>query len=157
MFLDVYHLNKGIKPIFSDIDSIDWYDGAVNGVFRLDQTNQWFLFCMVYFELNIRERIFFVIETSEEWKVEFTGMFQYHEYGWLTNYDQVKAKMRSAFQNYAGDVYLVKARTLEGNEYEIVQIPLEHLRYVDTIEEGVDQDEAFVSRLNSLFIERPGS
>lgn len=129
---------------------LDWYDGPMSGVFKLDQSEKWYAFNICYFDGQYR-RIFSVIEQSAEWCAHFIRTCETHE-----SLDNIKFSdvpfqtLRGAFLQYTGPLYLMSTSGIEAITYEIVQVPRSVLRFEDDAWDNMDADEEYVAQLHSL-------
>jgi hypothetical protein len=149
----MYKKIQGDKRIYSEIIHIDWYDGGVTGIFKLNDALQWYLFNLVFYDTKENIRFFSLIEVSTEWKNEVKSMMQTDGTGVLVNYDKIKGMIKNAFDRYTGDVFLLRARYIEDVQYEVIRMPLSSLKYFDKIEDTFNQDEKSIEKLKSFFSE----
>jgi len=139
--LDIYHENVGQKPLFSEIKDIDFYDGPTEALCRLIDTDQWIICSLVFIDFEMDERVFTILEISEDVLFKFQSIFEDRHQDQRHFYKEVKAQVKGVYGNYSGRVFLFNSGWLEGVEYKIVEIPLKDLQYFGDIEIVIEQPE----------------
>jgi hypothetical protein len=150
--LQVYKKNVGLKKLFSEVVIIDWYDDPITGVCKLDNTEDWYIYNLCYFDPDQSIRILTLIKTTEEWiakfKAELNKLNNQHDVEYL----KIKLLIRNFVDNYDEDVYLLKTRSIEDINYEIVTLPLAHVQFFNSVEDVMDQDATSLSKWINYFL-----
>lgn len=149
MLMDVYALNRGKSRIYSELEYLDWYDGYMSGIFKLDQTDKWFAFAIVYYDVKETwDRFFYVIEPAADWSLAFVEIIRQEPDN--VDYSLAISKLREVFNQHQGPVYLLKCGHFDEVDYTIVEIPLAHLNYVSE-EKACSQSKRTIAKLKSFF------
>jgi hypothetical protein len=151
MLMDEYKKYKDADNLFSKIYYIDWYDGGVTGILKLKDSEHWYLFNLAFFEPDEKVRIFSLNEVSANWILEIKSLTNLDDPHDTSNYEEIKAKVKNAFNHYRGDAFLLKARYIEDAQCEIVKVPVSSLKYFDHIDDTFEQDEKYIEKLKSFF------
>src|SRR5688500_7939958 len=136
--INTYHKNKGISKLFSEVITIDWYDGTTTGVCKLSQSNEWYVCNMCYFDPDKRIRIFILIRVFDKWMDESKKVETYRGNN-ERDYTSMNELASLAFKGYQDQSFLMKADGINSLSYEIVELPISELRFFGTIDETFDQ------------------
>ncbi|HEY8968344.1 MAG TPA: hypothetical protein VIM64_04615 [Puia sp.] len=146
LLLEAYDKNMGKRPLFSEIVDIDFYDGPTEAMCQLVDTDQWFILSLVYFDVDTNERIFTSLELTNEWLSELSSVWELRSSNVRSFYERVKEKINGIYNVYPGKVFLFRSDWLWSINYEVVQIPLQFLKYFRSIEDVLEQTEESKSK-----------
>lgn len=150
--LEVYNRNAGLKKLFSEVMFVDWYDDPVTGVCKLDNTEDWYIYNLSFFDPARGNRIFTLVNATEEWVANFRSEFnKMNKPDGRDNYDNIKSLMKDYFADYKGKLYLMKTRRLEDKDYKIVLLPPTNMHYFDSIEDVLDQTDVLQRKWLNFF------
>jgi hypothetical protein len=133
--INVYKKNRGISKLFSEVNIVDWYDGATTGVSKLNNSSEWYIFNLCYFDPDKDIRIFTLILATNKWVDEFRAKESNHD-----DYGNLKRHIGVAFENYHDRVFLLNAANPDSLTYEIAELPKSELKYCETVEEAINQE-----------------
>jgi hypothetical protein len=151
LLLDTYKKNVRQRPLFTKIIDIDFYDGPTEAVCQLIDSEDWFICSLLYFDPDAGERIFTILEISNESFLEFKSILEDRSCDQSELYKKLKDKAKSIYDTYLGKVFLLKGNKLDSINYQVIQIPLERLKYFNHIEDVLEQSEESKSQWVSLF------
>jgi hypothetical protein len=151
MLIDIYKGKAGLSPLFSVILDIDFYDGPTEAICKLVDTEKWVICSLVYIDFTNRQRIFSMLEVGEQWLSELRPLVEKYKSGSMDSFEAIKSNVEFMFDNYKDDAYLFKSDSLRAKDYEIVQVPIEYLKYFRDIEEVIEQDDAAKSKWIGFF------
>lgn len=140
-----YNKKKGSEKLFSEIVIIEWYDGEVTALCRLEN-EQWFIANLCYFNLNDKYRIYTLIETDKDWVELRKDKFYPNESDDNSIYDDTMEDIKSRMLNYKGAAYLMKAKKLHDTNYKLIEIPPDKIAFYDHVEKVVDQPQESAAR-----------
>ena len=149
---DTYNKNVGHISLFSEILDIDFYDGPTEAVCQLADSDQWFICSLVYIDMERGERIFTMLEISNESWLHFKSLLERIPSDQANFYRQIKTQVRAVYNNYSGKAFLFKSDWLNGSEYKIVEMPLKQLHYFGDIEEVLGQSEESKLKWKECFL-----
>lgn len=149
--LEIYQENAGKKSLFSEIVDIDFYDGPTEALCRLADTEQWVIGSLVYIDLNKRERIFTLLEISNDVLLGFKSIFENRPSDQEDFYENLKEQVTVVYTGYAGKVFLFKSDWLNAIKYEVVEISLKDLQYFSDIEKVIGQPEESAVKWRGFF------
>lgn len=141
LLLDIYNKNKGKRPLFSDINDIDFYDGPTEALCRLAESEQWLICSLVYIDISGSERIFTMLEINNQLLLELKSVLEKLTDDQEVLYQKLKAQVKAVYNKYSGNIFLFKSDSLYATKYEIVEISLKPLQYFEDIETVLEQNE----------------
>jgi hypothetical protein len=156
--IDQYQKLLSQKPIFSEVIIIDFYDGATEAVCKVSNSDEWYICSMVYFNPDSRQRIFSVIKVNEDlWPAFLSEINVFKKiapdaYGGKNDYyKKTKKVISNYYEKYTGNVILLMSDSLISFEYKIIEVSRDYLKYFDSIESVLEQDEIAKNQWISLF------
>jgi hypothetical protein len=152
LLLDTYNKNVGQRSLFSEIIDVDFYDGPTEALCQLIGTEQWFVSSLAYIDFSNNERIFTVLEVSNDVLLNFKSILERRTSIQESFYGSLKQQVNAAYTGYAGKVYLFKGDSLSAIKYELVEIPLNYLQYFGDIETVLEQNEESKLKWKSFFL-----
>ncbi len=141
ILFDIYKRSVGLVPLFSVVLDIDFYDGPTEAICKLIDTERWFISSLVLIDFKTNQRVFTMLELNEQSLSEIRPLIEGYKSGDIDSHERVKDKVKLFFDEYRGAVYLFKSDWLNAIDYEITQVPIEHLKYFNGIEDVVAQNE----------------
>ena len=163
--MSAHNEKKGSEKLFTETVAIDWYDGIVTGLCRLE-SGQWFIANLCYFVIYERLRIFSIIEADQQWadliKKEFsahwaqreasnTGEMSINEIAAKAKanaeiYNNAMKEIKKIFLNYKGPAYLLKGRQVNQENYELIEIAFDKMVFYPHVEKVVNQSKKSAAR-----------
>lgn len=151
LLLNAFKLNVGKNPLFSDTIIIDFYDGPTEAICQIRNINEWFISSLVYFNSQTDQRIFSMIKITEEWLSDIRIVVEKYEKGDLMYYSQLKDRIALHYAKYSDVMFLFKSNWLMSPNYEIIEAPLQKIKYFNSIDAVLDQDDESQSKWIDLF------
>ena len=148
---DIHQQHAASKKLFSEIVIVDWYDGAVMGFSKVDDTGRWYVYNLCYFEPSKKVRIFTLVEIPEAWLPRFMEAKDKLVRQDLGAYYNIKSLMKDVVDDRKADAYLLKTQQLEDADYSIVTLPAADRQYFDGIGEVMEQDDDAMHKWISYF------
>lgn len=167
--MSAHNEKKGSEKLFTETVAIDWYDGIVTGLCRLE-SGQWFIANLCYYAIYERLRIFSIIETDQQWadliKKEFSEHWAQREAsntGEMSISIAAKAKataeiynntmkeIKKNFLNYKGPAYLLKGQQVDEEDYELIEIAFDKMVFYPHVEKVVNQSKKSAARWLAYF------
>ena len=139
--LDTYRKNVRQRSLFTEIVDIDFYDGPTEALCQLVDSRQWLICSLIYFDIKKGERIFTLLEISNEWLLKFKSILEKRSIDQAEVYEKLKEEINSFYNAYSGKLFLFKSNWLNAIEYEVIEIPLTQLEYFKDIEGVLEQSE----------------
>jgi hypothetical protein len=136
---DILKLNFKNKKIFSEYEIIDWYDGAIFGIGRLANTDDYYLFQMVAYNLKIPQRVYVLLKIDATWKNEFK--LERAKVEGRMKINIIKKMVVSLYSNYTDSIYLLKAKSIEEKIFEIKKVVVNNLIYYSNIDKVINQSK----------------
>ncbi len=146
-----YKKSKGVSRLFTEIITVDWYDGTTTGVCKLIHSNEWYICNMCYFDPDGDLRIFSLVQATDEWMKDFKAITLSMQEGATVAYGKREELIKKAFENYKGAAFLMKAQDVGDLDYDVVQLPVEDLRYVEGVEKAVNQNQKWKMKWLNYF------
>jgi len=141
LILDAYKENVEKTSLFSKIIIVDFYDGPTEAICKLVDSEQWLVGSIVYFDIEKKERIFTLLEITNESSSELQPILGSSSIIQADIYENIKKEISLIYNNYSGPVFLFRGHQLSDKKYEVVQIPLKHLIYLKDLEDVLAQTE----------------
>ena len=143
--INFYNKNKGTKPLFSTYDIIDWYDGAICGIGKLNKTNNFYLFNIVAWDLVSDMKIFSIVNVTLPWLNKFKDAINKSES------NNILQLSEDYIQQYSGEIFLLKSKKIESSEYDLIKYNSKSLEVYNNLDEIVNQSEKEKQNWFNLF------
>ncbi len=141
IILDDYRKNASLRPLYSEIIDIDFYDGPTEALCRLNDSEQWFICSLVSIAFDKWERIFSLLEVTNDVLLKFKFIFENRLPDQHDFYQKLKEQVSVVYADYQGKVFLFKGDRLNAIMFEVVEIPLKDLQYFKDVEAVMGQSE----------------
>lgn len=152
--LEIFRRNVNKNSFFAKILDIDFYDGPTEAICQLVDSNEWLICSIVYFKPEEDDRIFSVIQVDSAAILDLVSNCTSMPKDGTLFYEKAKERIKSVYNTYKGDVFLLKSQSLIDQKYEIVQISLKDLNYFASIDDVIMQSESSKLRWKSFFISK---
>jgi hypothetical protein len=143
--ISFYKKNKGSKPLFSIFDIFDWYDGATSGIANLSDTQDYYLFDMVAWDINSHSRVFTIVNITSSWLDKFKDA--------RNKFDSnlILQLMENYIHQHSGDVFLMKSQYVDDVEYDLIRDNSNSLQIYKSVEDIANQSEKEKQKWFNLF------
>lgn len=136
---EILKINPKNKKFFREYEILDWYDGAIFGIGRLNDTDDYYLFQMVAYNLKISQRVYLLLKIDAEWKNEFRLARANAEDKMKPNI--IKKMVVLLYSNYTDSIYLLKAKSIEEDILEIKKVEASNLIYYSNVDKVFNQSK----------------
>ena len=147
--MNVYKQNRGVAKLFTDVIIIDWYDGTTTGVCMLNDSEEWYICNLCYFEPSRDVRIFTLIQVSNEWVETFRSKLADDDTN--NDWDEINEAIGKAYKEYNSIAFLMKARDVDDPDYEVVELRNSELQYFEGVQETLSQTRESEKKWLSYF------
>lgn len=120
------------NSIFSEYEIIDWYDGAISGIGKLSNTNEYYLFNIVAYDFKIEQRVFILIKLDMEWHGKLLSGL---------NSKKLKSVIKEFYLHYYGEAYIIKASDINDNQFFFKELKAYKPRRFNNIQNIADQNK----------------
>ncbi len=140
-----YKKNKGVKPIFSKYEIFDWYDGAISGIGNLNDSDDFYLFNIVAWDLVSDVKIFSIIKIISPWLDKFKNAKNQMDSNLTLQI------LKQCIAEYSGVVFLLRCKKIESLEYDLIKRNSMPFKVYDNLDEIVNQTPKEMEKWFNLF------
>jgi hypothetical protein len=153
MISNIKYLQEHIgKSCFYDqLIIIDFYDGPIEGICKLENIASNLIFSIIYLDLQRKERIFSLLEIPNEWMAVNESIIKRYENGEMSPYKEIKTKIKSLYKSYYDPAYLFRGEQISDVNYNIVEVNANKLEYFSRVDDVLKQNQKCKTKWNKLF------